>query len=637
MKITGEKYLQMIRGGVAAMRTHRTEVNDLNVFPVPDGDTGDNMLMTIEGALGVTASRERAEVSAEANSVAREGVAKPLSEVAREVADAMLLAARGNSGVILSQIFKGMADGLANYAEAGVTGFEHAMREGARSAFAAVAQPVEGTMLTVLRDAVERTGERWGAESSSGGALTSGSAGNSASDPASAVGGSDEIEAYLRILVVEMRLALERTPMQMKLLAESGVVDSGGAGLYYIFEGMLNGGENGETGVVENRAVNLSLFTENSELEYGYCTECLLRLQTVKTEIENFDLDGLKNRLSTLGDSLVVFQNGSIVKIHVHTRKPGEVLNFCQQFGEFLTLKIENMTLQHNRKEHEGGATGGFVGGAGGFNAGGPAGGAGVSGFTGGVGDFGSLIKKTPKKYGLVVAASGEGVKKTFKELGCDAVIDGGRSMNPSTEDFLAAFRECNAKNIFVFPNNKNTIMTANQAAEIFSKQADVMVVATRDVGQGYGAISMYDPSSDEPEAIFKELAEAAEATRTGFVARASRTTEVNGEKVQEGEYFGFAGEMATESRSDKHEVLLELAEKMDVKNADVVVLVKGLTKPFTEAKNDGFLEDLKNDEDGTGAADDGILEKLEARFPGVEFIEIDGGQPIYEYILIIE
>ena len=594
MKITSEIYLRMLRAGVENLRVHRVEVNDLNVFPVPDGDTGDNMLMTVEAVLRVSAVASGAEVDAEANLVTHEsGTGKGLAEVSREVADAMLLAARGNSGVILSQIFKGMADGFSNYTEAGVSGLNKAMQEGVKAAYGAVAEPVEGTMLSVLKAGAEYADES----------------------------ADEQVESYFDNLVSEMKLALERTTTQMKLLEENGVVDSGGAGLYYVFEGMRRGlrgeviGEGPSAGEVSSGTkVDVSLFTENSELEYGYCTEFLLRLQTAKVaEIEKFDLEGLIKYLEQVGNSVVAFRNGSIVKVHVHTKTPGEVLNYCQGFGEFLTLKIENMTLQHNRKEAQSSRDGGFR----------P-----------------SFVRVKPKKFGLVVVASGEGVKKVFRELGCDVVIDGGKSMNPSTEDFLRAFKECNAENIFVLPNNKNTIMTAEQAAEIYSKTADVRVLPTRDIGQGYGAVGAYDISLESPEAISAEMMEAVKATRTGFVSQVSRTTEIEGAEVREGEYFGFSeerdgsGKMVVESRADAEEVLLELAEKMGVSEADVVMLVKGSTKLFTDDKNRGVKSSTKP---FTGTFVEDLKRKFKTKFPEVELIMIDGEQPIYNYILIIE
>ena len=302
--LDGKRYLAMVRGGAARLNLHRKTINDLNVFPIPDGDTGDNMYMTLEaGCHGTDAN---------------------LCEAADAVSQGMLTGARGNSGVILSRIFAGIARGLAGKTEADIRAFEQAMACGVESSYKAVATPVEGTILTVFREGVQ------------------------------AAAGSKNFEEYFDLLIPAMDLSLQHTPELLDVLKKAGVVDSGGAGLLYVAEGM-RAALHGEAEVLPETAadtpaqhIDLNAFTEDSVLEFGYCTEFLLRLQRSKVDLDRFDETVIADWLAAHGESLVFFRDGSIIKVHVHTHTPGEILNHCQQYGEFLTLKIENMTLQHH-------------------------------------------------------------------------------------------------------------------------------------------------------------------------------------------------------------------------------------------------------------------------------------------------
>ena len=303
-------YKKMIVAGAANLKNHVSEINDLNVFPIPDGDTGDNMLMTVLGG---------AETEEE----------QTLGQTSRRIADGMLLSARGNSGVILSQFFDGIAEGLDGLDCADSLRFSEAISEGVRHAYAAVTEPTEGTILTVAREAAEFAGE----------------------------GNAETGERYLDDFLSEAKSSLLRTPEKLEVLKKAGVVDSGGAGLVCIVEGMrkaLDGETEYDLGeVVKTGAekLDLSRFDENSVLEYGYCTELLLRLQNAKTDVNGFQVSVITDYLQSVGNSVVAFKTGSIVKIHVHTETPDKVLGFCRNFGEFLTVKIENMSLQHNNSE----------------------------------------------------------------------------------------------------------------------------------------------------------------------------------------------------------------------------------------------------------------------------------------------
>ncbi|MBQ3985885.1 MAG: DAK2 domain-containing protein [Oscillospiraceae bacterium] len=544
--LDGALYQKLIIGGAANLQRNRKTVNDLNVFPIPDGDTGDNMFMTMDA--GAAMLRGESGIS--------------LGEAAELAARGMLLGARGNSGVITSRIFAGISKGLEGTERATTAVLTRALERGVREAYEAVSVPVEGTILTVYRDAVRFAGSR--------------------------INGDSDFNRYLDDFIEEMERSLERTPELLAVLKEAGVVDSGGAGLLYIAEGMkaaLSGKESGE-GIVDTptqKRVDVNMFTEDSILEFGYCTEFLLRLQTSKIDVNAFDLDAFIEWLNANGDSVVAFRDGTIVKAHVHTKRPGDIFNYCQNFGEFLTTKVENMTLQHN--EHT-------------------------------APDRFAKAKKPKKPYGIVSVAAGRGIKTTLLEMGCDAVVDGGQSMNPSTEDFIKAFDTVNADTILVFPNNKNIILAANQAAELY-KKAEVRVVPTRTVGEGYCAIAQLDTSSGDTEAIITELREIISGVVTGVVSRAVRDTEKDGVSVKKDDYIGFSGGKISVDDPDRVAAALTLADNLGAGDYDLLILVRGEAVPREE----------------TAA----LAKELGAKYPMSEVITIDGEQPVYDYIMILE
>ena len=544
--LDGALYQKLIIGGAANLQRNRKTVNDLNVFPIPDGDTGDNMFMTMDA--GAAMLRGESGIS--------------LGEAAELAARGMLLGARGNSGVITSRIFAGISKGLEGTERATTAVLTRALERGVREAYEAVSVPVEGTILTVYRDAVRFAGSR--------------------------INGDSDFNRYLDDFIEEMERSLERTPELLAVLKEAGVVDSGGAGLLYIAEGMkaaLSGKESGES-IVDTptqKRVDVNMFTEDSILEFGYCTEFLLRLQTSKIDVNAFDLDAFIEWLNANGDSVVAFRDGTIVKAHVHTKRPGDIFNYCQNFGEFLTTKVENMTLQHN--EHT-------------------------------APDRFAKAKKPKKPYGIVSVAAGRGIKTTLLEMGCDAVVDGGQSMNPSTEDFIKAFDTVNADTILVFPNNKNIILAANQAAELY-KKAEVRVVPTRTVGEGYCAIAQLDTSSGDTESIITELREIISGVVTGVVSRAVRDTEKDGVSVKKDDYIGFSGGKISVDDPDRVAAALTLADNLGAGDYDLLILVRGEAVPREE----------------TAA----LAKELGAKYPMSEVITIDGEQPVYDYIMILE
>jgi DAK2 domain fusion protein YloV len=543
--LNGALYAGMISSGADHLGCYRKAVNDLNVFPIPDGDTGDNMLATVYSG---------------ADAVDRDGDAD-LATVASRSAHGMLLGARGNSGVILSRIFSGINKGFEGVVEADVSIVSRAMECGVAEAYRAVPVPVEGTILTVFSDGVRYANERITPDST--------------------------LRSYFNDLLGEMQRSLERTPELLPVLREAGVVDSGGAGLIYIFEGMRRT-LNGETveraeAHTETKKADLDAFGTDSVLTYGYCTEFLLRLQSAKGDPEAFDLPAFIDYLNSVGNSVVAFREGSILKVHVHTMRPGDILNRCQRYGEFLTLKVENMSLQHNETT---------------------------------LPEVTVTAPKARKKVGIVAVAAGDGLKETFYSLGTDVVIDGGQSMNPSASDFLDAFDRTNADTIFVFPNNGNVLLTAKQAKDLYPS-SDVRVMHTRTVGEGYAAISMMDSAATDVDTVEQDLSEVIGSVTTGFVSRASRNAEKDGVHVHSGDFIGFIGDTIYVNDCDAVDTATKLASEMHVENCGVLLLLAGV--------------DAKPEET------DRLEKELTKAYPRTEIFRIEGGQPVHQYILVGE
>lgn len=539
---------ELLCGGIQNLVIHRDEVNDLNVFPIPDGDTGSNMLMTIQGSEKIIPYED-----------------ETVGDYARRAADSMLYSARGNSGVILSQIADGIAAGLEGVEYADVEDAARAFKCGVEHAYTAVAEPVEGTILTVVREAAEY---------------------------ASSLKCSD-IQEYLDAFIIQARESLRRTPELLEVLRKAGVVDSGGAGLIYIVEGALSvlKGESIEAAAefmghtaapAPGSELNFDLFDENSELVYGYCTELLLRLQRKKTDIEHFDIENFREYLQSIGDSVVCLQTGSVVKLHVHTKEPYLVLQYGQRFGEYLTVKIENMSLQHNNL---------------------PAG--------------SKLVHpEEHKKFGVVAVACGEGIKKNFREMGVDRIVQGGQTMNPSADDFIEAFRRINADTIFVLPNNSNVILAAEQAAKLYS-DADVRVIPSRSIGDGYAVISMLDLDSGDADEIEKSMNQAMEGVVTGSVTRCIRDTEMNGFSLKEGQYLGIVGKDIVSADNDRRDTACMLTARMDFTDHQICIIIRGKDSLEEEAEE--------------------IADMLRKEHRDCEFYVIDGGQEIYSYYIILE
>ena len=558
LKFLGGALLRkMAFGGAKQLGSNADEVNKLNIFPVPDGDTGDNMRMTIESGIA-----------------AIEGIdSDDLAEVMKALSHGMLLGARGNSGVILSQFFAGTAKGLEKESTADAATFGHALEIGVKQAYSSVMTPTEGTILTVAREAVEYAVSRITPEST--------------------------IRTLFADLVKEMHASLDRTPEILSVLKEAGVVDSGGAGLLYIMEGfnrVLNGEEVDDE--VRPRAhaessdsVNIFAFGPDSVMEFGYCTECLLRLQNAKTDVDAFDVEELKQFLASLGDSVVAFKNDSIVKLHVHTFTPEKVLEYCRQYGEFLTIKIENMSVQHSENaEKEDKA---------------PA-------------KDAEVESNEPKKpYGMVAVSNGPGVDALFTDLGVDCIVEGGQTQNPSTNDFLDAFAKVAAEHIFVFPNNGNIFMAASQAADLWDK-AEVHVIPSKNIGMGYVAMSSADLSGDDVAAIIDGMNEAMTHVTTGYISPSIRDADLNGVHINEGDTIGIIDKEIVLSEKERKDAAHALASKLlDMPEKFMLTVFVGADATAEEsAELESFVSD---------------------KYPDAEIYFIDGGQDIYPFIFVAE
>ncbi|MCR4676422.1 MAG: DAK2 domain-containing protein [Sphaerochaetaceae bacterium] len=551
-RITGSLYAQMVRSGAYELSENKKTVNDLNVFPIPDGDTGDNMLMTIAGGV---------ERISQSNS--------DIGRIASEVSNGMFASARGNSGVILSRIFAGISRGLEGKKDVSIEEFSKALLDGSLESYKAVANPVEGTVLTVYRDAVNFADSR--------------------------VSDSSTFESYFTDLVDEMEKALERTPEQLDVLKEAGVVDSGGAGFVYITHGMqkaLSGESHDDINLdlahndKKKVAPDYSAFNENSELVYGYCTEFVLQLLNSKVkDVNTFDEKEIYDYLNSVGESVVAFREKSIVRVHVHTKTPGDILNHCQKWGEFLMLKIENMTLQHNETigKHR---------------------------------EELNLRTGAKKSFATVAVASGDGIVQTFKDLGVDEVVSGGQSMNPSVNDFIKAFEKVNARTIFVFPDNGNIIMTAKQAAESF-KDSDVRVIENHDVGSALAALSVLDLSSANADEIVSQIEDNCKSVLTLSVAKANRNTVSNGVEIKEGEYICFEGKKILSSNPSRLQSLVLGSRTVNQDDYGILMVFYGKDVSPAEAEE--------------------TEKKMKGEFGDLDVILINGKQDVYDYIMVFE
>ena len=546
MKVLDGKALKvMLLGATENLRASASEINNLNVFPVPDGDTGTNMTMTLEGGLAMLGEADESMAG----------------DVMAKFARGVLLGARGNSGVILSQIFAGIKDGLIDKREITAEDLLYAYTLGIKKSYSAVRNPTEGTILTVFRESVEYLHGR--------------------------VFCDTEIEDFFKMHTEAARASLIKTKEILPVLKEADVVDSGGAGYLAIALGMSLA-LSGEITVTnfsammpeEKHKLDINLFTRESKLEFGYCTEFMLRLTSAKTpDLDAFTIEPIIERLTEMGgESIVAYMDGDIVKVHVHTFTPGEVLTYAQSFGEFLTLKIENMSLDHT-------------------------------------GDARTEAKKR-EKYAVIAVATGEGMCALFSEMGATEIINGGQTTNPSTEDFLRAFERCNAENIIVLPNNKNVLLAANQAKDIFEGAA-VHIIPTKTLMQGYGALSVITPGITDVDMLVENVKRAAAGVVGCEVTRAVRDVTINGLSIKKDSYIAISEGEIVAAEKDKNAAVLTMLAGVDMDEYELITLFVGKNITASERVD--------------------LTDAIEELYPDCELTVYEGGQEVYDYLLAIE
>ena len=534
----------LFESGYRNLKKNTDAINALNVFPVPDGDTGTNMVMTFGGGLR--------SVSSELSHV---------GEYMQRLSQAVLLSARGNSGVIFSQFVYGLYRGFARKETVTFADLSDAFACAREDAYKAILTPTEGTILTVIREAAEFLSR------------------NSYSD----------FLPGMEALLAQMKDTLRRTPELLPVLKESGVVDSGGAGLVCFVEGMvahLNGKtveDTPELAQAVAQPVLTGSFGPDSALEYGYCTEFILQLMHAKTNIESFDLQSFLKPLESMGDSIVAVVNGSIVKLHIHTFTPEAVLEYGRRFGEFVTLKIENMSVQHSETPAE-------------------------------------SQPEAPRehmKYAVVAVAAGEGIKDYFLSIGANGIIDGGQTNNPPVDAFLEAFRKLDAEHIIVLPDNSNVVLTARQAAELYP-HADVQVIPTKSIVEGCSALSMFNPWCETVEMLVEEMSAGLNSVTTGYLTTAIRDAAIGGLQVKTGDYIGLDRETILTRGENKVDTALSLVREITDRGCGEIIIV--------------FRGAGVTDEE---AAD--FEQRLRAAYPCADIGFIDGKQEVYDFILSVE
>ena len=547
-KINGLVLAEMIDLGLKNLAKNAEKINALNVFPVPDGDTGTNMNLSMSSGAKETAAN----------------VVENIGELGKSFSKGLLMGARGNSGVILSQLFRGMSQYIADKKEVNAKEFAEAIQNGVSIAYKAIIKPVEGTILTVAREAAE--------------------AGLKAAE------NTTSVVEVMEAIYAEAQASLKRTPELLPILKEVGVVDSGGQGLVCVYQGFvaaLKGEKIEGLEAVETNVVDMQ-FEDNHDMDfmnpedivYGFCTEFTVRLDKEKKE---FNEDKFREDMSKFGDSLLVISDSEFVKIHVHTETPGDVFNYGQQYGELIKIKSDNMREQHRevlRKQEAKQTT----------------------------------APKELKEQAMISISMGAGLSKVLTSMGVDYIVEGGQTMNPSTEDIMKAIKEVNAKNIFIFPNNKNIQLAAKQAAEL--AEENVFVVESKTAPQGLAAVMVYNPQAAAEE-NFANMQEVLSTVSTLEVTHAVRDTNIEGVEIKKDEFMGIRNGKIVVSNLSLNTVLEELLEKSLDEDSEIVTLYLG--EESTEEYTD-FLEQL-----------------IEEKYPDVEVELIESGQPVYPYIIGVE
>ncbi|RQD70347.1 MAG: DAK2 domain-containing protein [Tindallia sp. MSAO_Bac2] len=544
--IDGKLYKNMMIAARQTLLDQQELINALNVFPVPDGDTGTNMSLTLESAIKELQKEE----------------SESLDELADAVANGSLMGARGNSGVILSQLFRGFAKGLKNKERVTAREIAIALKSASDTAYQAVMKPTEGTILTVARESA---------------------------DAALLLAETEQdIGKFMKLVIQKANESLERTPELLKVLKDAGVVDSGGKGLVAIMEGALRGltGEKLESESVkipehiDKELHDLVDSDEPQDLEYGYCTEFIIHAANISPE-------SFRERIDAEGDSMLVVGNDELIKVHIHTNHPGKVMEEALKLGSLSDIKIDNMRLQHRHQVLDAKTE-----------------------------KQEKQVKKESqaKDYGMITVVMGEGLSRIMKDFNVDVIIEGGQTMNPSTEDFLNAIKEINADHIFILPNNSNIIMAANQAREITDK--NVTVIPSKTIPQGIAAILSFNQDRD-PGYNEESMNASIKEVRTGQVTYAVRDTSFKGMTIVKDELIGLSDKEIRSAGKDLQKVATELIDQMTSEEDEILTIYYGEDVSLEEATK--------------------LQEILESKYPELEVEVYEGGQPLYYYIFSLE
>lgn len=560
-KITAAEFRAMVIAGGQRLNDQMELINSLNVFPVPDGDTGTNMNMSF------TSGVENLKQSK----------SDKVGELAGALAKGLLMGARGNSGVILSQIFRGFSQAITDKDSLDANDFAAAFAGGVEAAYKAVMKPVEGTILTVARESAIR-GEKKASK-------------------------TDNIIEVMQSIVTGAEKSLAKTPDLLPVLKQVGVVDSGGKGLLSVYEGFLSALK-GEANIAQD-ADELSqqaqghahaMFEEGAEnpmtleeITYGYCTEIMVRIGEGPTTIKSFNYDDFRNTLDQKGDSLLVVADDEIVKVHIHTENPGEIMQLGQEFGELIKIKVDNMREQVRSLEN----------------------------------DEKALNEKAQqvaeptepeREYAIIAVAAGEGIMELFRSLGVTEVLSGGQTMNPSTEDFIKAIERVNAKKIILLPNNKNIVMAAEQATQV--AEVPTVVIPTTTIPEGIASLMAFnvDASIEENK---EQMTEMSHQVTSGQITYSIRDTEIDGVKINKEDYMGIVSGKIMLSVQDAPTALDQTLKLMMTEETEIVTIIVG---------EDGSVDEANQ-----------IAEELEERFEDVEFEIVEGNQPVYNYIISAE
>ncbi|MDI0272274.1 MULTISPECIES: DAK2 domain-containing protein [Bacillus] len=552
--LDGRSFAKMILAGAHHLSQNAQIVDALNVFPVPDGDTGTNMNLSMT-------SGAKAVEETNTDHIGKVGVA---------LSKGLLMGARGNSGVILSQLFRGFSKHIEQKETIDAKEFALALQAGVDTAYKAVMKPIEGTILTVAKDAAKKAVAVSAAE--------------------------DQIDRVLELTIEEARASLDRTPDLLPVLKEVGVVDSGGKGLLCVYEGFLASLRGEElppksaslptlkelVSAEHHKSAQSHMNTE--DIEFGYCTEFMVKFEDDK---QSFDENAFREDLSEFGDSLLVVSDDTLAKVHIHAEQPGDVLSYAQRYGSLINMKIENMREQHSSIVNE-------------------------------EREHAPAAPKAPadekQRFGVVSVAMGEGIADLFKSIGASVVIEGGQTMNPSTEDIVTAIESVHAETVFILPNNSNIVMAAKQAATVSSRE--VVVIPTKTVPQGMSALlSLNEAASNEDNE--RAMLEAIDHVKSGQITFAVRDTQIDGIDIAKGDYMGLFNGKITLTAKNQLDAAKELLTKMVTEDDEIVTIIKG--------------EDASSDEL------DALQAFIEETFEDVEVEVHDGKQPLYSYILAVE